>query len=907
MCPAPRTDIRDRVAGSASAAGAHASAEAVEGALAALGREAGLVLIFTTGDVDPGASAREAQEAAGNAHVAGMTGTGAIDEHGLLRTGCAAIAFSSSLLIGVAAGEGVPRKAGHDAAEKALAEIEDALHAVLLLFVDSESGDQAAFVDGAYAVAGGRIPLAGGAGGGIVRAQFADGRALSSGVVAVGIGSRAPIGVGVAHGCFPRGAPSIVTRSDGPNIIQLDGRPADAVYLEKLGVDGADLGDEEFEALAMVHPLAEPELSGALRPRYVRARGPGGVLVCATSIEQNAAVTVCDQTPDTSSRARTPRSRTRSVSSRGRPRPPSSSTAPHAALGFEDRWVRRSPNASWTRSLRGSAETPRLSPASTPAARSAGAGARKETATTVSLLLRSAPPTDAYAQDELLRRFVEAARRAQIVTIVNCAETEQELGELLTPELCEAFEAEIAVVLAGWDGEPLSVGGAYGLRPEEAEGLPEQDLLHRAAEAPLRDEGFDLLSVGARAFVAAPFRGRAVHGLIGVARLYGQSFDEAEAALLEAVATSVGHALERLRLGEERDQLYRDAHERGKAARVIGAIADGVLLVDDARIVRLWNPAAEAITGLPADVVLGRPLEDAIPAWSAIADSLVVANDRASSPVRATAVPLDIAGRELWLSIRGVGFAEGSVYAFHDLTEEHRLEQLKADFIATVSHELRTPLAAVHGAAKTLQRDDLALGGEVFQRLLTVISEQSDRLAAMVNNILLASRVDSPELEVATEHVDVAALAAEVVAAERASAGERLTLELIAPLSLPPVAADRERLRQVLTNLVANAAKYSPGGGRIQVELKPQDGKLAIVVRDTGLGIATAEQSLIFEKFYRADANMTRGVSGSGLGLYISRELVHRMNGTISVDSELGEGSTFVVTLPLAPPASRAD
>ena len=99
----------------------------------------------------------------------------------------------------------------------------------------------------------------------------------------------------------------------------------------------------------------------------------------------------------------------------------------------------------------------------------------------MSLLLRSAPPTDAYAQDELLRRFVEAARRAQIVTIVNCAETEQELGELLTPELCEAFEAEIAVVLAGWDGEPLSVVGAYGLRPEEAEGLPEQaqdHLLH---------------------------------------------------------------------------------------------------------------------------------------------------------------------------------------------------------------------------------------------------------------------------------------------------------------------------------------------------------------------------------------------------------------------------------------------
>jgi hypothetical protein len=117
-------------------------------------------------------------------------------------------------------------------------------------------------------------------------------------VVAVAIGSVAPIGVGIAHGCIPLGAPSIVTRSEGANVIELDGRPAEDVYFAKLGVDGVDLDDEEFETLAMVHPLAEPELSGAVRPRYVRARTPGGALVCATSIEQNAAVAVCEQTAD---------------------------------------------------------------------------------------------------------------------------------------------------------------------------------------------------------------------------------------------------------------------------------------------------------------------------------------------------------------------------------------------------------------------------------------------------------------------------------------------------------------------------------------------------------------------------------------------------------------------------------
>ena len=494
---------------------------------------------------------------------------------------------------------------------------------------------------------------------------------------------------------------------------------------------------------------------------------------------------------------------------------------------------------------------------------------------------------------------MEAARRAQIVTIVNRARTEDELGDLVTPELCETFEAEIAFVLACSGHGRLGLVGAYGLRSEEVERLLGHDLLDATLASPQRAEGPDLLGVGARALVYAPFGAGPARGIVGVARLHDQSFDDSETALLEAVAVSVAHALERLRLAAERDRLYLEAQERAQAARVIGSIADGVLLIDEAGIVQLWNPAAEAITGLAHDAVVGHPVDEAIPGWSAIANSLVAADGPPSSGGRATTVPLEVGGRELWLSIRGVGFAEGTVYAFQDSTEERRLEQLKADFIATVSHELRTPLAAVHGAAKTLQREDVVISHEVSHQLLALIGEQSERLSSMVDDILLANRVDSPELEIATEHVDVAELAADVIAAARTHADERLALELIAPPS-PPVAADRDKLRQVLTNLVANAVKYSPTGGRIELELRPGDRHVALVVRDEGLGIAASDQSLIFEKFYRADANMTRGVSGSGLGLYISRELVHRMGGTISVESRLGEGSAFVVTLPLA-------
>jgi PAS domain S-box-containing protein len=516
----------------------------------------------------------------------------------------------------------------------------------------------------------------------------------------------------------------------------------------------------------------------------------------------------------------------------------------------------------------------------------------------------SVPPTD--GRGDLRRRFVEAARRAQIVTLVNRARTEAELGDLVTAELCEAFEAEIAFVLALGDDDRPGIVGAYGLQPDDAERLPARGVLDRSIEVPQVFEGPNLLSVGARALVLAPFRAATAHGVVGVARLHDEPFDAAEAALLEAVAASIAHALERLRLAAERDRLYRREHEQAQAARVIGSIGDGVVLVDDAGVVQLWNPAAEAITGLPRDAVVDRRVREAIPGWSAVADSLGSASEPSSSTARATTLPVEIDGREIWLSIRAVGFAEGTVYAFHDLTEERRLEQLKADFIATVSHELRTPLAAVHGAAKTLLRGDVDLADDVSRQLLVLVSEQSDRLARMVEDILLASSLESPELELATEHVDVGDLAADAVAGARVQASEQLTLELAVAPSVPAVAADRDKLRQVLVNLVANAVKYSPAGGRIEVEVKPEDGHVAVVVRDEGLGIAPSEQSLIFEKFYRADANMTRGVSGSGLGLYISRELVHRMGGTISVESEPGEGSTFVVTLPAAAAGARA-
>jgi len=291
---------RDGLAGSGTGVGLRAPFEAVEQAVEALGRDPGLVLIFPTGLLDPQEAAAQAQTAAGNARVAGMTGTGAITLGGAIETGCSAVAFDSSLPVGVGTSTSSdPRAAGRSAAAEALFGVgRDNGHTVLLLFVDSESGDQAEIVAGAYEIAGGRIPLAGGAAGGETRAQFADGEAFSDSVVAVALASRTPVGIGIAHGCAPLGAPSIVTRSRGRIVLQLDGRPAEAVYLEKLGMSNLPTSNGDFEAIAMAHPLAQPELRGNARPRYVRGRVAGGGLVCATSIEANAAVDVCEHKPE---------------------------------------------------------------------------------------------------------------------------------------------------------------------------------------------------------------------------------------------------------------------------------------------------------------------------------------------------------------------------------------------------------------------------------------------------------------------------------------------------------------------------------------------------------------------------------------------------------------------------------
>jgi PAS domain S-box-containing protein len=415
--------------------------------------------------------------------------------------------------------------------------------------------------------------------------------------------------------------------------------------------------------------------------------------------------------------------------------------------------------------------------------------------------------------------------------------------------------------------------------------VPPDRIERLVAERP--DQQALLQELAGSSAIAVPLatRDRTFGTLALVSRESGRRYGEDDFAFAQEVGRRTAVAIDNARL-------YGRAEERGRAARILESIGDGVFLVADG-VVRFWNEAAAAITGLPASAVLDRPADEAIPGWSLIEPLVPVGGPRQS-------MPLQLGNREAWLSISGVALEEGTAYAFRDLTEERALEELRSDFVATVSHELRTPLAAIYGAAMTLRREDVELDDELRGSLLGVVSGEADRLARTVNDILWASRLDAGTLHVAIESCDPARLADGVIAAQRAHVPPRIELSLETADELPEVAADGDKVRQVLVNLVDNAVKYSPDGGSVALAVTRRGAHVRFAVSDEGLGIPYADQRRIFDKFYRLDPQLTRGVGGTGLGLYISRELVRRMNGRIWVHSTPGRGSTFFVELPVA-------
>jgi len=356
----------------------------------------------------------------------------------------------------------------------------------------------------------------------------------------------------------------------------------------------------------------------------------------------------------------------------------------------------------------------------------------------------------------------------------------------------------------------------------------------------------------------------------------------------------LGYALDRV-AGGLAASLGALRAERDLQKRILEAMHEGVVVVDrDGRIV-LVNPALRSMLLLGADAV-GKLLIETV-RHAQLDTMLDEAREADDHPVE-----IELPGlkprRVLVQAAPLLGEEEGLLFVFVDVTELRRLESLRRDFVANASHELRTPIAAVRSATETLRWG--ALEDPVAAiRFLDIIERNAQRLQSLVEDMLELSKLESNEFKLKRERVELERVVPIVLGLFRERAekkGVRLAAEL--PAALPAVEGDARALEHVLSNLVDNAVKYCPSGARILVRAAREDGRVRLVVTDTGPGIAPEHLQRIFERFYRVDAGRSRELGGTGLGLSIVKHMVEAMRGKVAVESAVGQGSTFTVSLP---------
>jgi signal transduction histidine kinase len=254
------------------------------------------------------------------------------------------------------------------------------------------------------------------------------------------------------------------------------------------------------------------------------------------------------------------------------------------------------------------------------------------------------------------------------------------------------------------------------------------------------------------------------------------------------------------------------------------------------------------------------------------------------------------------------GLLVGRVWTLRDVTQQRELDKLKDDFVATVSHELRTPLTSMMGFLEMIREGEAGKLGEDQKRYLSIVYRSSERLMRLVTDLLFVSRLEANGIQLTLSDVHVDEVAREAVDSASALAESR-DLDLVGLIeTVPPIEADRERIAQLLGNLVSNAIKFTPAGGHVAVRCAAADRRIVLEVEDTGFGIPAEEQERLFQRFFRSSIANVQAIPGTGLGLVIAKAIAEAHGGTIGVRSEAGKGTCVSVELPLEraeePPAT---
>jgi two-component system phosphate regulon sensor histidine kinase PhoR len=366
---------------------------------------------------------------------------------------------------------------------------------------------------------------------------------------------------------------------------------------------------------------------------------------------------------------------------------------------------------------------------------------------------------------------------------------------------------------------------------------------------------------------------------------------------------SLGRALNGL-AARLREKIHDLGHEQAKATAILDGMIEGVIAVDGRDIILLMNERARSMFGLDAtrgehkpflEVIRNADLHEVFRESRTAGEGSVSHRElRLASPVerrvQVNAVPLRLGADEV-----------GVVMVLHDVTELRRLEQVRTEFVANVSHELRTPLTAIQGYLETLLTGALE-ERENARRFLDIVFRHTERLGRLLNDLTDLSNIElgRVSLKLAPTRLDEVVDTVLGIMGPKATGG-RVTLESRVSTDLPTVLADRDRLVQIVINLVDNAIKYTPEGGRVTVHARQEaDGQVEVDVIDTGIGIPPADLPRITERFYRVDKARSRELGGTGLGLAIVKHLVFAHGGQLRIESAPGRGTTVRVTLPIA-------
>ncbi|MFN2549753.1 MAG: ATP-binding protein, partial [Myxococcales bacterium] len=474
-------------------------------------------------------------------------------------------------------------------------------------------------------------------------------------------------------------------------------------------------------------------------------------------------------------------------------------------------------------------------------------------------------------------------------------ELEQKLNKLVLPQR--------------WDAGPPQYNALVQRRPIVIEEITDEMLRHTQPS----EEVYQLYKeVGMKSVVVAPmFDAAEPVGTLALVSTGARKYTRDDLAFVESLADRAALAVRNARLvrqlAQERDQLQ---HRAAELHAVFNADPNGIALFDAEGRLQLASPRLEEIFGLALQSMIGRP-------WNEIYThklGQLAAGNREQHFARVREIFADRETqtidelelerpRHRWVTrqtvpVRSAGAFLGRLVVYTDVTEQRELDRQRADFLTVAAHELRTPLTPLSMYLQSIERR-LARGQAVEGELASKARRQVNRLAKLVEDLLDVSRLEARRMNLAHDRIDLGALAEQTVADFRTGSRQH-DIVFHRPQESISIEGDRQRLEQVLVNLIQNALKYSPYGGQIVIKVDKEEREAFVSVTDPGIGIPHEEQGRLFQRFFRAGNATTRNYAGLGIGLFVSNEIVQWHGGRFDVQSQVGVGSTFTFYLPLA-------